>query len=361
MMPIDAQIMALPVPECPMETPCLVIIEAAVVANIRKTIERAGGVKRLMPHVKTHRAPWIVALHIKEGVSSFKCATPAEVEMCLAAGAKEVLWAYPTANEKSISRVLNATSGVPKAQIIGLVDSKLGVDAWLRLLRDDLHSNISLMVDIDPGMGRTGIPLGGEALALANTLHEAGRFDGWHVYDGHIQNPAQIERREKVEAFADSLRTFFDQDMASDLSRNVIGAGSWTYDLWPTSIMTRVSPGSYVYTSTQHQAGLPEHSWRIGAYVLSSVVSQCGNTVTLDAGSKAISPDMKMHERFLGAGQIVSIKEEHSVVQSAELSVGMTVPLVPRHACTTAYLYQNALVLSECGAWVRRPQLGNQR
>jgi D-serine deaminase-like pyridoxal phosphate-dependent protein len=50
-------------------------------------------------------------------------ATPAEVEMALAAGASCVNWAYPTTNQVSIRRVIASAGRYPHAKVIGMVDS----------------------------------------------------------------------------------------------------------------------------------------------------------------------------------------------------------------------------------------------
>jgi D-serine deaminase-like pyridoxal phosphate-dependent protein len=91
-------------PEKSVPTPCFVIFEESIRRNLRRTIEACGDVPGLMPHVKTHRAAWIVRLLLSEGVEAFKYATLAEVEMVLAAGAKNVTWAYPSANPPSVER-----------------------------------------------------------------------------------------------------------------------------------------------------------------------------------------------------------------------------------------------------------------
>ena len=96
-----------PRPDDPVSTPCFVIFESKVLQNLKRTADACGGVKRLMPHVKTHRAPWIVQLLMAQGVDAFKCATPAEVEMVLAAGAKSVTWAYPAVNPANLTRFLS--------------------------------------------------------------------------------------------------------------------------------------------------------------------------------------------------------------------------------------------------------------
>ena len=82
---------------------------------------------------------------------------------------------------------------------------------------------------------------------------------------------------------------------------------------------------------------------------------------TLDAGSKAISPDKPMAERFRWDGRIVLMNEEHVIVESSDLRVGDRVLLMPQHACTTAYLYDTALVRTASGGWEQRPQLGGAR
>ena len=96
------------IPPGEVETPCLVIDHAAVRHNLACVAEAAGGIERLYPHVKTHRAPWIVADLLAQGVRAVKTATPTEVEMVLAAGAREVLWAFPSMNVAAIKRVLAA-------------------------------------------------------------------------------------------------------------------------------------------------------------------------------------------------------------------------------------------------------------
>lgn len=73
--------------------------------------------------------------------------------------------------------------------------------------------------------------------------------------------------------------------------------------------------------------------------------------------------DMTMERRFVSAGvnKIVKMNEEHTLAIVPELHTGVLVALVPRHTCTTAYLYRKALVLTEGGEWEYREQLGCER
>src|ERR1700730_8633618 len=106
-----------------LQTPCFVISERGIVDNLYATARVCGGVERLMPHVKTHRAGWVVKRLIREGVTAFKAATVAEVAMVLEAGAKHVVWAYPTVNRAHIRTLLALAHARPDARVDALVDS----------------------------------------------------------------------------------------------------------------------------------------------------------------------------------------------------------------------------------------------
>lgn len=348
-----------PLPNEPVATPCFVIVEDAVKHNLRRTADACGGVARLMPHVKTHRAPWIVKLSLAGGVTAFKCATVAEVEMVLDAGGKSVTWAYPTVNPANVHRFVAAARKHPDARLTGMVDSERGLDAW----RGELKSapdNIELRVDLDPGLGRTGMPMDETALMLARAVNSIGRLSGWHVYDGHVKgNPD--ERCAQVLTIAERVRDLRDTLRKEGIETDAIAGGSYTFNFWPKDIATFVSPGSWTYSSAQHDIELADLGWQPAAFVLATVISVHEGTATLDAGCKAISPDKPLAERFRWDGRIILQNEEHAVVENRDLSVGDRVFLIPQHACTTAYLYSDALVKTSSGGWEHRPQLGSAR
>ena len=348
-----------PLPNDPVATPCFVIFEENVRHNLRQTVSACGGAERLMPHVKTHRAPWIVELLLSQGVTAFKCATPAEVEMVLAAGARQVTWAYPTLNSFNIRRFIDLAQQYPDAVLTGMVDSERGLEVWRAALKD-APANVRLWVDLDPGLGRTGISMDAAALKLARSVHELGRFAGFHIYDGHISGDRN-DRREKVLALAEKVGILKDRLADEKIDCAIIAGGSYTFDLWPRELTQFVSPGSWTYSSAQHDIELADLEWRPAAFVLATVISVHKNTATLDAGSKAISPDKPMTERFRWDGRIVLMNEEHVIVESTDLRVGDRVLLMPQHACTTAYMYDTALVKTVSGGWEQRRQLGCAR
>jgi len=349
-------------PELPaetVETPCFVIYEDRVIRNLERSIAACGGAERFMPHVKTHRAPWIVRLLRQKGIEAFKAATPAEIEMIAAEGAGLATLAYTTVNPANIARLVRCASRFPRTRFVALVDSDLGADIWCRALEHG-PENIGLRVDLDSGMGRTGAPMDATAIALARKLADHGRFAGWHLYDGHIHG-SRGERRLKVEAEIRALGELDDGLAAHGLAADLVVGGSYTFDLWPGDVARYVSPGSWTFSSADHDVDLADLDWEPAAFVLSTVISRHGDTVTLDAGAKAISPDKPLKQRFRLDGEIVLMSEEHSVVRMTGLALGDRVLLLPRHACTTAYLYDHALVRTTDGAWEVREQLGPAR
>jgi D-serine deaminase-like pyridoxal phosphate-dependent protein len=347
-------------PNEPAATPCFVIFEDGVRHNLTQTARACGGIGRLMPHVKTHRARWITELLIAEGVTAFKCATNAEVEMVLAAGGKAVTWSYPTVNPVNVHRFAEAARKYSDAKLTGLVDSERGLEVWRAELRDG-PPNIDLRVDLDPGLHRTGAPMTDVALKLARATHALGRLSGWHIYDGHVKG-TRAERQTQVDAIADQVRALVAALAKDGIRTDAIAGGSYTFNLWPHDLATFVSPGSWTYSSAQHDIELADLGWVPAAFVLTTVMSTHQGTATFDAGVKAISPDKPLAERFRWEdGRIVLMNEEHTVVETRNLAVGDRVLLMPMHACTTAYLYSDALVKTAAGRWEHRPQLGSAR
>jgi D-serine deaminase-like pyridoxal phosphate-dependent protein len=340
-------------------TPALVIIESEVHHNLQMTIRAAGGAPRLMPHVKTHRAPWIVELAVEAGVTAFKCATLAEAAMIAEApGVTAVTWAYATSNHVGIAQFVALAKLRPSIRFTGLVGHPTQLGLWQSVA--DMPRNIDLWIDIDSGLGRTGIPLDQTDALLTLGSAVGNVLRGWHVYDGHVKGPLD-ERKIQVAHTAETMRAFLTKATSIGQPTEVLAGGSYTFDLWPSDVAQAVSPGSWTFSSSQHDRELAHLEWHPAAFVLTTVVSRHNEFVTLDAGAKAISPDKPLQGRFRWDGKILMMNEEHTVLVSSELEVGDQILLMPEHACTTAYLYQRAHVRSRSGIWEERNQLGATR
>ena len=61
-------------------SPALLIYQERMVENLRRMLAMVGNdPNRLRPHIKTHKVPEIIALHLERGITKFKCATIAAI------------------------------------------------------------------------------------------------------------------------------------------------------------------------------------------------------------------------------------------------------------------------------------------
>src|SRR5262249_14111324 len=139
-----------------------------------------GDPNRWRPHVKTAKLASVMRLLVERGVLQFKCATTLELATACAAGAEDVLLAYPVVGAQG-RRGCEIAGAFAKTRISVLVESVEQVQAWT-------GAPVGLFIDVNPGMNRTGI--GQERteaiLTLARAIVESGlAFRGLHYYDGH--------------------------------------------------------------------------------------------------------------------------------------------------------------------------------
>ncbi|NIP57984.1 MAG: DSD1 family PLP-dependent enzyme, partial [Gemmatimonadetes bacterium] len=194
-----------------LDTPALCVDLDAMEANfdrMRETTRRNGIGFR--PHVKTHKTPAIAALQIADGAVGICTAKVSEAEAMIEHGVDRVLMTTANVTPFKIRRAmeLSRRSGAfvhavftePNARDLSAAAGEAGVTA-------------SVVVDVDPGLHRTGIPAGERALALARLVDRLPnlRFRGLLCYDGASQHVEGFEARrartlETMEAGAETLR-----------------------------------------------------------------------------------------------------------------------------------------------------------
>src|SRR2546422_816042 len=131
-------------------TPALAIYADVVDANVRAILRVLGGdPNRWRPHVKTAKLEFIMQGLVEAGVVNFKCATTLELLTACGAGARDVLVAYPMQGANA-ARVKEIARQFPGVRVSALVEAAAGVAIWA-------GSTVSLFVDVNPGMNRTGV------------------------------------------------------------------------------------------------------------------------------------------------------------------------------------------------------------
>ncbi len=341
-------------------TPALAIYADLVDANIDFTLELLGGdANRWRPHVKTAKLGSMMHRLVARGVTNFKCATTLELRTACAAGARDVLVAYPMTGANA-SRVRQLAETMQNAAVSALVETPDQLQPWLR-------SDIGLFIDIDPGMHRTGLPQErtDDVVALARAIRSAGlRFRGLHYYDGHLHEPDLAARTKAAHAgYNQLLRIVSALEAASLHVEEVITAGTPAFPCTlsyagfrDATFQHRASPGTVIYGDASAVQQLPrDYRYKPAVLVVSRVVSHPGgNIATCDAGHKTLSVDCGVPNcEVLSRPDLKPMKpsEEHlpiAVPEGAEMpQLGSFLYLVPKHVCPTVNNFDDALIVSK--------------
>jgi 3-hydroxy-D-aspartate aldolase len=138
-----------------LQTPALVIDLDVFERNLAHMVAhaKASGVG-LRPHAKTHKSVEIARRQIAAGANGVCCAKLGEAEALAEGGIGSLLITSPVVTEAGIARLmaLNARIG----DLMAVCDNA-AVAARLDAAARDAGKPLKVLVDIDPGMSRTGI------------------------------------------------------------------------------------------------------------------------------------------------------------------------------------------------------------
>jgi D-serine deaminase-like pyridoxal phosphate-dependent protein len=340
-------------------TPALLIDRDRVQHNIASTLYLLGGdTNRWRPHVKTAKLGYVMRMLVGAGVWQVKCATSLELKVACQAGAQDVLVAYPQIGANA-ARVRRIAEEQPRVGVSVLVENESQIAEWR-------GTSVSLFVDVNPGMNRTGVPEDrtDAILGLCQSIASSGlRFRGLHYYDGHLSKYAIEERCTQAHRGYERLMQIVDAIAALKFKvPEVITAGT---PALPCSLsfprfskapfLHRVSPGTVVYCDTTSLAQLPpEYGYLPAAVVMTRVVSHpASGMITCDAGHKTVSADAGVPTcAVLGHPELEPLvpSEEHLPMRvaggSAVPAIGELLYLVPRHVCPTVNNFDDALIVS---------------
>jgi D-serine deaminase-like pyridoxal phosphate-dependent protein len=98
--------------------------------------------------------------------------------------------------------------------------------------------------------------------------------------------------------------------------------------------------GSYALMDAAYKKIRPEFQY--SRFLLATIISVRGNTITLDVGLKGMGAEYAMpvvigHPR----AEVLYVAEEHTVLTNVDAKLGDKIRLIPPHGCTTNNLYAN--------------------
>jgi len=307
---------------------------------------------RLRPHAKTHKVPEIARLQIAAGATGVTLAKVSEAEVFADAGIDDLFVAYQIVSPAQLERLIPLAR---RTRLRCAVDSREGAE---RLSRAAAGAGIELqvMLEIDLGIGRTGVRAGVDAFELGQRITDLPGleligvygFRGFRAFDEGAEGREAWGRAEGealVSAAAD-LR-------AIGLPVAEVSAGSTPTALPAGSVrgVTEIRPGQYLFGCANVVAQGAMRVEDVALFARATVISRpADDRAVVDAGSKTLSTDGPWQPgRGFGylapdpSTRVMGLWEEHGVLRLGEnargLRVGDRVSIVPNHVCTAVNLH----------------------
>jgi len=302
---------------------------------------------QLRPHFKNHKCTALARRQLDAGSAiGMTCAHIGEAEALAAAGIEDILIANQVVGAGKIQRLAELAR---HSRICVAVDDASQGEAISRAAQES-GVHIHLLLEVDVGMGRCGLPPGQPSLELARRLIELPGVElrGLQAYEGHAVYIDDAERRgqQACEALRLAIET---RDLlhASGIPADVIsGSSSATYRFSGTMDgVTEVQAGTYATMDCRYQRLLPEFG--VALSVLATVISTRSSEAVLDIGVKSAGGEFGV-PRIKDAPHVeipFFLAEEHCVVRNTPgWKIGELVEVYPSHACTTCNLHAQMFV-----------------
>lgn len=305
----------------------------------------------LRPHAKTHKSADIARLQLEAGAVGLCCAKLGEAEALAAQGVGPLLITSPVVTPRAIARLAALHTRSPGLMIVADHPSNVAALAHAVI---DAPSPLGVLVDIDPGMHRTGVASPETALALARAIaaEPALAFAGVQFYCGaHQHIAAYADRRaaiaERTEYLAGIVALLYDHGLPPAI---VTGGGTGTHRIdAELGVFTELQVGSYVFMDRQYVecelSGDGAVLFETALFIDTNVIS--ANTpgmATVDAGIKALATDggPPVVVRGAPAGtEYVFMGDEHGALlaRGHVFQLGDRVVLSAPHCDPTVNLY----------------------
>jgi len=328
-----------------LDTPALLIDGPAMMRNIeRMAAFFRGRSAQLRPHFKNHKCTRIAQRQLAAGSAvGMTAAKLAEAEALAAAGVEDVLIANQVVGERKLARLVKLAGRIRLRVAIDHLEHATAISRAAA----DAGVTVGLLIEVDIGMGRCGLPPGPPALDLARRIVElpAVRFDGLQAYEGHLVSVADAdERRQRVhEAFGKALETRRLIESAGIPVAVISGGSTSTHAI--TGLIEgidEIQAGTYPTMDWTYAQVAPE--FEIALSILARVISRPRPGVAvLDVGVKGVGHEFgpPRVKGYAQAHVLAFGSEEHCVVCDApDWRIGDAAELIPSHACTTCNLYR---------------------
>lgn len=330
-------------------TPAAVLDLDAFDRNVARMVERAlAAGLALRPHAKSHKCATLAHRQIAAGAVGICCAKLAEAEAMAAAGVGQILVTSPIA-AASAARAARLAADLPDFRIV--VDHVDGVAE----LAAAATAPIQVIIDIDVGLGRTGVHDAAQAADVARAIarHQNLVFIGLQGYGGQWQHMKGANAR--ADAVAAGMARMTDAIAAVRavglVPRIITGGGTGTFAADAAQgILNEIQPGSFAFMDRDYREALegdPDGAFEQALTVETSVITtNHPRWVTIDGGLKAFStdgpPPQALDARFSECG-FHFFGDEHGLLMrptdGAPVPRGTRIAFAPGHIDPTLDRY----------------------
>jgi len=308
---------------------------------------------KLRPHSKTHKSAEIARRQIAAGAIGICCAKLGEAEALADAGIRGLHITSPVVAAPGIDRLIDLARRAADTTVV--VDHGDNVIA-LANAAAEAGVTLGVVIDIDPGMHRTGAADPQAVVALAQSIagRPSLRYAGVQFYCGRHQHiESYPERKASIEERTQYLQGIIDLLANKGLKPAIVtGSGTGTHLIdAELGVFTELQVGSYVFMDRQYNdcdirgQGNPtfETALQIDARVVSA---NTPGMCTIDAGLKSMSTEAGPPPILTGAVAGSTFRfmgDEHGAITAPEGArapqLGASVTLVPPHCDPTVNLY----------------------
>ena len=282
-----------------LNTPALVLDLDMLDRNIAEMASFAKAHKvNLRPHSKTHKSADIARRQIKAGALGVCCAKLGEAEALGEAGIEGLHITSPVVTPQAIARLIELNGKMKDLMVV--VDHPANVEA-LAAAAVKAGKPLTVIVDIDPGMHRTGVASPEAVVELVKkvTQHKSLKYAGVQFYCGRHQHIVSFaERKAEIEERTDYLKGVLAKLEAAGLKPGIVtGSGTGTHFIdAKLGVFTELQVGSYVFMDHDYNVcdlrGLDRPTFEQALQIDARVVSaNTAGLVTVDAGLKAMATE----------------------------------------------------------------------
>ena len=339
------------------DTPALVIEKARLIKNIQNMqahADRYG--KAVRPHAKTHKCTELAKLQRSMGAFGICVTKPSEALVMAKAGINGLLLTSPVVTPIKIATLMQVLTLAPDTMVV--LDNIENIKQLNAAVKAAGLSALSIIVDIDAGIGRTGVGFDG-AVYLALKVHQASHLElkGVQCYAGHFQHIQSHQARldacvpllKRAGAINDEIAA---KTGLTGLIQTGSGTGSYEVDCQVESV-TEIQPGSYTVMDQEYfdidyqgQHFLPAMT------LLTSVISANHSMhVTVDAGLKALYKDPTPPKIIQPSGLHYDwdlFGDEHGKVTGAPLpKIGDVLEMIVPHCDPTINLFDRFYIIED--------------